>query len=140
MHRIALLPLAIAASTLACNLLGSDEPDSPLAAESDSSQPVESDSEQSPDQSADDPLAGESSEGGPEFLDLDDPLTYEEPQELLSSYRIALRFAFDGVDAAGSPVQGAVTAEGERWRDAQALSPGWHVKEQFLEDCIERVQ
>lgn len=122
MHRIALLPLALAASTLACNLLGSDEPDSPPAAESDSSQPVESDSGQSADQPADDPSAGQSSDGGPEFLDLDDPLTYEEPQELLSSYRIALSFAFEGVDADGSLVQGAVTAEGERRLDPLAMS------------------
>ena len=121
MHRIALLPLALAASTLACNLLGSDEPDSPPAAESDSSQPVESDSGQSADQPADDPSAGQSSEGGPEFLDLDDPLTYEEPQEMLSSYRIALIFAFEGVDADGSLVQGAVTAEGERTLDPLAM-------------------
>ena len=118
MHRLALLPLALAASTLACNLLGSDEPDSPLAVETDSSQPVESDS----DQSANDPLAGESSEGGPEFLDLDDPLTYEEPQELLSSYRIALSFSFEGTGADGSPVQGAVMADGERTLDPLAMN------------------
>ena len=122
MHRIALLPLVLAASTLACNLLGSDEPDSPPAAESDSSHPAESDSEQSADQPADDPSAGQSSEGGPEFLDLDDPLTYEEPQELLSSYRIALSFSFERTGADGSPVQGAVMADGERTLDPLAMN------------------
>ena len=122
MHRIALLPFAIAASTLACNLLRSDEPDSPPAAESDSGQPSESDSGQPADQPAEDPQTGPDSGGGPDFLDLDDPLTYQEPQELLTSYRIALSFSFAGTGADGSPVQGAVMADGERTLDPLAMS------------------
>ncbi len=118
MHRIALLPLALAASILACNLLGSDEPNSPPTAESDSNQPSESDS----GQPAENPQTGLDSEGGPDFLDLDDPLTYQEPLELLSSYRISLSFSFAGTGADGSPVQGAVMADGERTLDPLAMN------------------
>jgi len=109
MHRVAILPLALAASTLACSLLGSDEPDSPPAAESDSDQPSESDSGQPSDMLAEDPQTDLDSGGGPDFLDLDDPLTYEEHQDLLNGYRIALSFAFESDDGS---VQGAVMADG----------------------------
>ncbi len=122
MHRIALLPLALAATTLACNLLGSDEPESPPAAESDSSQTSQSESGQPADQPAEDPQSGPDSGNGPDFLDLDDPLTYQEPQDLLSSYRIALSFSFEGIGADGSPVQGAVMADGERTLDPLAMN------------------
>ena len=122
MHRIALLPLALAASTLACSLLGSDESNSPPAAESDSSQLSESDSGQPADQPVEDSQTDLNSGAGPDFLDLDDPQTYQEPQELLNSYRIALSFAFEGADADGSPVLGAVSADGERTLDPLAMS------------------
>ena len=118
MNRIALLLLALAASTLACNLLGSDEPDSPPASESDSSQPSESDS----GQPAEDSQSGLDSGGGPDFLDLDDPQTYLEPQELLNNYRIALSFSFEGAGADANPVQGAVMADGERSLDPLAMT------------------
>lgn len=119
MHLVALLPLALAASTLACSLLGSDEPDLPPAPESDSGQPSESDSGQPSDKPAEDPQTDLDSGGGPDLLDLDDPLTYEEPQDLLSSYRIALSFAFESDDGS---VQGAVMADGERTLDPLAMS------------------
>jgi hypothetical protein len=122
MRRFVLLALVLAASTLACNLLGSDEPDPGQPADSDSSQPSESDSGQPDEQSAQDPESGQSSAGGPQFLDLDDPLTYTEPQELVNSYRIALSFAFEGTGADGTPVQGTVTADGERILEPLAMS------------------
>ena len=122
MHRLALLPFVLAASTMACSLLEADEPDSATSSDSDSSQPADSDSNSPAEQPADDQTGGQSSAGGPEFLDLDDPLTYTEPQELLNSYRIALSFTFEGTGADGTPLQGAVTADGERVLEPLAMS------------------
>jgi len=122
MHRLALLPFVLAASTMACSLLEADEPDPAPSSDSDSGQSAESDSSSPAEQPADDPSTGQSSAGGPEFLDLDDPLTYTEPQELLNSYRIALSFTFEGTGADGTPLQGAVTADGERVLEPLAMS------------------
>ena len=119
MQRILLMALVLAAATLACNFLGSDT-EQPAAPEQD--QPTELESEPSEEQAGEEQPSDADSGGGPEFIDFDDPQTYQEPWELISSYRIALRFAYEGVSSDGVPLSGIVEANGERTLDPLAMS------------------
>lgn len=122
MKRITALLAVLTIAALACNLLPSSVDDLAATAESaisDLDLPDELD-EPSPPPSPEQDSSG-NGVGGPESLNLDEPLTYSEPVDQIGSYRIELNFAFEGT-ADGAPVRGSVVGSGERTLDPLAMS------------------
>lgn len=114
-HAAALLAI-LALAALSCNLLPTSADDLMATAESAISEfelPDELDEPAPlpPEQET----TGDSSDG-PESLDLDDPANYDEPVDLVSSYRFTMRYAFE----ADSGERGSVTGSGERTFEPQA--------------------
>ncbi len=113
MKRITALLSMLAMSALACNLLSSTVEDLGATAEA-----AISDSDLVGEITGEMTQAAPEGLGGPESLDLDAPLTYNEPVDQIDSYRIAMELAFE----AESGERGSVTGTGARTLDPLAMS------------------
>lgn len=108
-QRAALLAV-LAFAALSCNLLPTSADDLAATAESAISDLELPEELGEPEAPPPEPATSLDSAGGPESLNLDDPATYAEPVEQISSYRFTMRYAFE----ADSGVRGSVTGTGER--------------------------